>query len=433
MADVQQLQQEVQALQAQLQQLNQLQQQQQQQQQPAPAPPQFALSPALANIGILDYNTAEGSNIYKQAVKPLKDEFDCTPGGLNVLLAQLKDRASAYGWTRILNIPPNMNAPITTINIIDGYGQLTLAQVRTHAATYVNQESRQAQDSSQMYLCLMSTLTSKGKNQIMLRQRDYTIGDQASGTCLLKVIIQESYVDSNATVSVLRQNLTNLASYMQKVDSDIVEFNNYVDTQVEALAARGQTTNDLLTNLFIGYKAASDKKFVEYIEHKEEAYEDGEDMTPTALMRLARNKYKTRKDREIWKAPTEEDEKIIALEAELKRVKEASNKDKKGRANKGLKSPKKKGKGKNNKKPDWMLIPPKEGQSSSKTVNNKLYHWCSRHKAWTRHKPADCRGRNVPASQGNNATSTDSNSDTERKLKLEHSLAAIAEDDEESL
>ena len=220
---------------------------------------------------------------------------------------------------------------------------------------------------------------------------------------------------------------------MQKVDSDIVEFNNYVDTQVEALAARGQTTNDLLTNLFIGYKAASDKKFVEYIEHKEEAYEDGEDMTPTALMRLARNKYKTRKDREIWKAPTEEEEKIIALEAELKRVKEASNKDKKGRANKGLKSPKKKGKGKNNKKPDWMLIPPKEGQSSSKTVNIKLYHWCSRHKAWTRHKPADCRGRNVPASQGNNATSTDSNSDTERKLKLEHSLAAIAEDDEESL
>ena len=122
------------------------------------------------------------------------------------------------------------------------------------------------------------------------------------------------------------------------------------------MAARGQTTNDLLTNLFIGYKAASDKKFFEYIEHKEEAYEDGEDMTPTALMRLARNKYKTRKDREIWKAPTEEDEKIIALEAELKRVKEASNKDRKGRANKGLKSPKKKGKGKNSKKPDWMLI-----------------------------------------------------------------------------
>ena len=105
---------------------------------------------------------------------------------------------------------------------------------------------------------------------------------------------------------------------MQKVDSDIIKFNNYIDTQVKALAAHGQMTNDLLTNLFIGYKAASDKKFVEYIEHKEEAYEDGEDMMPMGLMRLARNKYKTRKDRLIWKAPMEEDEKIIALKAELK-------------------------------------------------------------------------------------------------------------------
>ena len=105
---------------------------------------------------------------------------------------------------------------------------------------------------------------------------------------------------------------------MQKVDSNIVEFNNYVNTQVKALAAHGQMTNDLLTNLFIGYKAASDKKFVEYIEHKEEAYEDGEDMTPMGLMCLTRNKYKTHKDRLIWKAPMEEDKKIIALKAKLK-------------------------------------------------------------------------------------------------------------------
>ena len=115
---------------------------------------------------------------------------------------------------------------------------------------------------------------------------------------------------------------------MQKVDSNIIEFNNYVDTQVKAL-------------VFIGYKAASDKKFVEYIKHKEEAYKDGEDMMPTALMHLTRNKYKTCKDRQIWKAPTEEDKKIIALKAELKRVKEASNKDRKGCSNKGPKSPKK--------------------------------------------------------------------------------------------
>ena len=68
----------------------------------------------------------------------------------------------------------------------------------------------------------------------------------------------------------------------------------------------------------MGYKAASDKKFVECIEHKEEAYEDGEDMTPTILMHLTSNKYKTYKVWQVWNAPTEEDDNIIALEAELK-------------------------------------------------------------------------------------------------------------------
>ena len=218
MADVQQLQQDIQTLQAQL--------QQQQQQQPAPALPQFALLQALANISILNYNTSKGSNIYKQAVKPLKDEFDCTLGGLNVLLAQLRDHAIAYGWTQILMIPPNLNEPNMTIDIINGYGQLALAQVHAHAESYVNDQSHLAQDLSKMYLCLMSTLTAKGKNQVMLQQSNYKVGDQASRTCLLKVIIQESYVDSNATVSVLQQNLTNLQSYMQKVDLDIIKFNN---------------------------------------------------------------------------------------------------------------------------------------------------------------------------------------------------------------
>ena len=63
------------------------------------------------------------------------------------------------------------------------------------------------------------------------------IGEQGSGTCLLKVIIQESYNDSNATVSVFCQNLTNLALYTKKLDSDVIKFNKYIDAQVKALTA----------------------------------------------------------------------------------------------------------------------------------------------------------------------------------------------------
>ena len=74
------------------------------------APVTFALSPALVEPGILNYGTAEGSSIYKQAIKPLKEDFECTPEGLNVLLAQVKDRAIAFGWTHILEIPRRLKS-----------------------------------------------------------------------------------------------------------------------------------------------------------------------------------------------------------------------------------------------------------------------------------------------------------------------------------
>ena len=49
----------------------------------------------------------------------------------------------------------------------------------------------------------------------------------------------------------------------------------------------------MLTNLLNGYKAASDSVFVKYSERKKETNEDGQYLTPTALMLLADNKFKT--------------------------------------------------------------------------------------------------------------------------------------------
>ena len=68
---------------------------------------------------------------------------------------------------------------------------------------------------------------------------------------------------------------------------------------------------------------------------------DGEDMTPMMLMHLTSNKYKTCKDWQVWDASMKENEKIIALEAELKWVKEASNTSGTSHTNKAPKSPKK--------------------------------------------------------------------------------------------
>jgi hypothetical protein len=47
--------------------------------------------------------------------------------------------------------------------------------------------------------------------------------------------------------------------------SDITKLNGYVRLLIDSLAARGEASNDLLTNWFKGHEAAPDKTFVDYI------------------------------------------------------------------------------------------------------------------------------------------------------------------------
>ena len=80
---------------------------------------------------------------------------------------------------------------------------------------------------------------------------------------LLKVIIRESDVDTQATAAFIRQQLSSLDEYIGTVDSDIKKFNTHVKSLTRNLKRRRQQSTDVLANLFKGYKAASDKVFVE--------------------------------------------------------------------------------------------------------------------------------------------------------------------------
>ena len=234
----------------------------------------------------------------------------------------------------------------------------------------------------QLYLCIKVTLTKEGEASVMLKQEDFTVLDTPSGMALLKVMINESYIDTNAMTRTIRDNLAALDTYMVKIDLDILKFNSYVDLLLDSLKARREMTSDLIPNLFKGYAAASsDKAFMTYIAKKAEDFDDDTgDITQQRLMALAPNKYKVMTECGIWNAPTEAETKIIALEAKIQKLSSAANKSSNPKKKTAAdKSKKDKGKGfvmVKGPKPDWMLVPPKEGDTQSKTVNNKQYWWC---------------------------------------------------------
>jgi hypothetical protein len=189
--------------------------------------------------------------------------------------------------------------------------------------------------------------------------------------------------------------LSSLDTYIATVDSNNEIFNQYVKTQLAGLKARGET-NDLLTNLFKAYLNVSDEAFVCYIELKKIAFEDGQDIKPDALMSLALNKYATLKQQGKWKALTPTDEKLVALLAQFNEIKDKNLKLskalKKALKSKGKEKGSKSKKDKKNKQnQEWKKIPPKDGEAKQKSVGKNTYHWCDKHKAWTVHKPEDCR------------------------------------------
>ena len=284
----------------------------------------FALSPALVDNGVIDYATVAGQKLWKNATSPLTNALDVEADHLLGFLEELKNRSKQFGWHHILEIPANIAQPNDNLsNLLHKYGSISLAQVQAHARTYNNTQSRVAQDSSQLFDCIMASLTTSGLNKVMLRENDYVIDGVESGSCLLKVIISEAYIDTNATTMTIRDRLQTLDKYVVSVKSDIEKVNLYVKTQLQLLAARQETTHDLLSNLFRGYKAASDRAFVDYIKRKQEDYEEGDTMTAADLMDKAVLKYKSRVEKGIWNAPTEDQQRIIALEEELKQVKKS--------------------------------------------------------------------------------------------------------------
>ena len=153
---------------------------------------------------------------------------------------------------------------------------------------------------------------------VMVWRDQFTICLCHSGMVLLKVLICESHLDMNATTTLICTKLSNLNEHIVTINSNITKFNAYVKNLVKALAARGEKTTNLLTNLFKGYLAVTDETFTKYIVHKQEAYKEGTSkFEPDKLMELANNRYKSLVEADKWNAPSEMEEKLIALETQL--------------------------------------------------------------------------------------------------------------------
>ena len=163
---------------------------------------------------------------------------------------------------------------------------------RTHAVTYVNTLTRDAQDNDMFYYFLVDSLTNEFRTMVLLYADIYTVTNVPVASSLLKQIIILTRVDNPAATMHIREMLIESKRKLLLLKGNITKFNQWVWKQMGCLHAREQEAVDLLYYLWKAYKAAPDEEFVVYIKDLKSQYDDGRaTYTAEDLMVCAENMY----------------------------------------------------------------------------------------------------------------------------------------------
>ena len=194
----------------------------------------FALVSAQATHDVIDYRTREGQSLFRSAMQNLCSEssemFNCDPDRLMDFIQLIEDRSNMLGYQDLFLVTYNSD-PANPVGrpFLKNYGILSLEQFQVHAATYALAQGRMAKESEQIYYAIMNSLSATGRAKISVWSTDYTMPHgQPDGLMLLRVIIRESDVDTQATADFIRQQLAALDEYIGTVDSNINNFNTHV-------------------------------------------------------------------------------------------------------------------------------------------------------------------------------------------------------------
>jgi hypothetical protein len=396
---------------------------------PAPATVVFADTPqSLFADDLIDYSTKRGSSIYEQGCKALDDKalangFSMTPDQTVVFVEALTCRATEMGWNAgSMQITTFANLSGKNVDIIKEYGQIDEVTLKTACERFckageADATSRAKQNNGMFAVCLGKSLTAEAQARLLTYRNEYTFDGVEYAPLKYKIIMRLATIDTVATTQVLRDNLNNLGVFAATVNGDINKINSEFDKNYTQLLARGATVDDPVGLLFEAYHVVGCYNFKTYIKRHYDDYLDGKliSFTHETLMTSAMRKYDWLRQKGQWGAKSPDDEKIVAMAAQLETLKghlkadksleDALNDDKKTRnkKNRGDKTRQKEDEA-------WKKIPPKDGDEKSKKMGKHMFHWCEHHMAWCMHRPSECRlgierkEEQVPTAGGNSAT-----------------------------
>ena len=142
-----------------------LQQQQQQQQGQNPPPPPaaaFAVDPAAALPGNIDFVSKAGAAFHKRTTQSLyvdpSERFDLGKKGLQNFIDRVQDRSMSSNLS-IIQVPETIAAVAPQKkNFCVSHGEISVELIKAYAATYLGTQTRAAQDDNMLKTLLLAYL-----------------------------------------------------------------------------------------------------------------------------------------------------------------------------------------------------------------------------------------------------------------------------------
>ncbi len=254
----------------------------------------------------------------------LPNKFTAEGQDANQFCELLLERAENSGWNNPASDIINFQVDSQVINLFTGYGRLTTEQIIQNS-NHVGNQDWQAQNNVQLYHCIKNSLTTEAKRKILAERESYHINGVPSGPLLFQLLMQKAIIDTWATSSLMRENLSNLDSYMTTVKSDIEECNRYVKMNYQGLQERGEQCDDIMIHLFKDYLVSSDREFVSYIKLKKMEHEEGQNhLQSEELKTLSLNKSAILHKQTLWNVKSPEKENVLALTGKVKKLSDAN-------------------------------------------------------------------------------------------------------------
>ena len=204
--------------------------------------PVFVLTPGMLDTDTpLDMSTKAAREFYKIAIQPLRILFDGDSKNINMFQSQLERRILVCGLHsgtgNIINIPDSKNI---SKHLIKEYGCLSTENLKQISVSYVNMQTRAAQNNHMMTECLMASITDTCFYKISNEADQYTSSGYKVTFMLYKLILSKAVVDTIATTYQLRESLATLEEYMNLVNSNIELFNLRVKNESKGSEREGR-------------------------------------------------------------------------------------------------------------------------------------------------------------------------------------------------